>query len=114
MSVIIAIIMTALTVLLCGHILTWMNTPGDIYDLAYQYLIVIFAGIPATILYNLLSGYLRSLGNSVIPVIFLIIAAILNIGLDLLSFWYLTWACLERLLQPYCHRVYQECCASFT
>ena len=83
-SVIIAIIMTALTVLLCGHILTWMNTPGDIYDLAYQYLIVIFAGIPATILYNLLSGYLRSLGNSVIPVIFLIIAAVLNIGLDLL------------------------------
>ncbi len=83
-SVIIAIIMTALTVLLCGHILTWMNTPGDIYDLAYRYLIVIFAGIPATILYNLLSGYLRSLGNSVIPVIFLIIAAVLNIGLDLL------------------------------
>ena len=83
-SVIIAIIMTALTVLLCGQILTWMNTPGDIYDLAYQYLIVIFAGIPATILYNLLSGYLRSLGNSVIPVIFLIIAAVLNIGLDLL------------------------------
>lgn len=84
MSVIIAIIMTALTVLLCGQILTWMNTPGDIYDLAYQYLIVIFAGIPVTILYNLLSGYLRSLGNSVIPVIFLIIAAVLNIGLDLL------------------------------
>ena len=84
MSVIISITMTALTVLLCGHILTWMNTPSDIYDLAYQYLIVIFAGIPATILYNLLSGYLRSLGNSVIPVIFLIIAAILNIGLDLL------------------------------
>ena len=83
-SVIIAIIMTALTVLLCGQILTWMNTPSDIYDLAYQYLIVIFAGIPATILYNLLSGYLRSLGNSVIPVIFLIIAAVLNIGLDLL------------------------------
>ena len=83
-SVIIAITMTALTVLLCGQILTWMNTPSDIYDLAYQYLIVIFAGIPATILYNMLSGYLRSLGNSVIPVIFLIIAAVLNIGFDLL------------------------------
>ena len=83
-SVIIAIIMTTLTMLLCKNILTWMNTPSDIYDLAYQYLIVIFAGIPATILYNLLSGYLRSLGNSVIPVIFLIISAILNIGLDLL------------------------------
>ena len=83
-SAIIAIIMTALTILLCKNILTWMNTPRDIYDLAYQYLIVIFAGIPATILYNLLSGYLRSLGNSVIPVIFLIISAVLNIGLDLL------------------------------
>lgn len=83
-SAIIAIIMTTLTILLCKNILTWMNTPKDIYDLAYQYLIVIFAGIPATILYNLLSGYLRSLGNSVIPVIFLIISAVLNIGLDLL------------------------------
>ena len=83
-SAIIAIIMTTLTILLCKNILTWMNTPRDIYDLAYQYLIVIFAGIPATILYNLLSGYLRSLGNSVIPVIFLIISAVLNIGLDLL------------------------------
>lgn len=83
-SVIIAIVMTTLTVLLCGNILTWMRTPDDIYDLAYQYLIVIFAGIPATILYNLLSGYLRSLGNSVIPVIFLVISAVLNIGLDLL------------------------------
>ena len=83
-SVIIAVILTTLTVLLCSHILTWMRTPDDIYDLAYQYLIVIFAGIPATILYNLLSGYLRSLGNSVIPVIFLVISAVLNIGLDLL------------------------------
>lgn len=114
MSVIIAIIMTALTVLLCGQILTWMNTPGDIYDLAYQYLIVIFAGIPVTILYNLLSGYLRSLGNSVIPVIFLIIAAVLNIGLDLLFILVFNMGVFGAALQPYCHSVYQECCASST
>ena len=84
LSIIIALIMTISTLLLCTHILTWMQTPKDIFDLSYTYLIVIFAGIPATILYNLLSGYLRSLGNSVIPVIFLVISALLNIGLDLL------------------------------
>lgn len=83
LSIIITIIMTIATMLLCGNILTWMQTPSDIYDLSYTYLFVIFAGIPATILYNLLSGYLRSLGNSVIPVVFLVFSAVLNIGLDL-------------------------------
>lgn len=83
-AAIVAVVMTIITLLLCGNILTWMNTPSDIYDMAYTYLFVMFAGIPVTVLYNLLSGYLRSLGNSVIPVIFLVIAAVLNIGLDLL------------------------------
>ena len=76
--------MTVLTVIFCRDILVLMQTPDDIIDLSYSYLIVIFAGIPATILYNLLSSYLRSLGDSVTPVIFLILSAVLNIGLDLL------------------------------
>lgn len=84
LAVIIAIIMTVLTVLLCRNILVWMNTPEDIIDLSYNYIVIIFAGIPATILYNLLSSYLRSLGDSVTPLIFLVISAVLNIALDLL------------------------------
>lgn len=84
LSIIITIIMTVLTVIFCRDILVLMQTPDDIIDLSYSYLIVIFAGIPATILYNLLSSYLRSLGDSVTPVIFLILSAVLNIGLDLL------------------------------
>ena len=84
LSIIISIIMTVLTVLLCHNILEWMQTPDDIMELTYSYLIVIFAGIPATILYNLLSSYLRSIGDSVTPVVFLIFSAVLNIGLDLL------------------------------
>ncbi len=84
LSVIIAFILTFITVVLCRNILIFMKTPKDIIDLSYEYIVVIFAGIPAIILYNLLSGYLRSLGDSVTPLIFLIISAFLNIGLDLL------------------------------
>jgi putative MATE family efflux protein len=79
----IAVILTTATVLLCRNILQLMNTPSDIIDLSYEYIVVIFAGIPATILYNLLSSYLRSLGDSVTPVIFLVLSSVLNIGMDL-------------------------------
>ena len=47
------------------------------------YLIVIFIGIPAIFLYNYFASYLRAIGNSMIPLIFLAISAILNIVLDL-------------------------------
>lgn len=87
-SAVLAIILggaiTVLTVIFCRGILILMDTPEDIFELSYIYIIVIFAGIPATMLYNILSSYLRSLGDSVTPVAFLIISACLNIGLDLL------------------------------
>lgn len=47
------------------------------------YLIVIFIGIPAIFLYNYFASYLRAIGNSMIPLIFLAVSAILNIVLDL-------------------------------
>lgn len=75
---------TLITVIACRPILELMQTPSDIIDLSYNYIVVIFAGIPAIMLYNILSAYLRSLGDSVTPVIFLVISAGLNIGLDLL------------------------------
>lgn len=84
LSIIMALVMTIATVVLCRNILVWMNTPDDIIDLSYEYLIVVFAGIPATVLYNLLAGYLRSLGDSKTPVVFLVLSSVLNIGLDLL------------------------------
>ena len=79
-----AVVMTAVFVLLCKKILIMMNTPDDILEEAYKYIIVIFAGIPATFLYNLLSGYIRSLGDAKTPVVFLTLSALLNIVLDLL------------------------------
>lgn len=55
------------------------------------YLLVIFAGIIATSLYNYFSCLLRALGNSTIPLVFLAVSAVLNIGLDLLFVAVLPW-----------------------
>lgn len=75
---------TVLTVVFCRDILTLMGTPADIIDDAYAYLVVLFAGIPATILYNMLSGIQRALGDSRTPVLFLMMASFINILLDIL------------------------------
>ena len=78
-----AVVMTAITVAACRGILVLMRTPGDIIDQAYSYIVIIFLGIPVTYLYNLLSGIIRAMGDSRTPVIFLVLAAVLNIILDL-------------------------------
>ena len=82
-STVFAAVLTVLTVALCRTILVWMKTPADIIDDSYAYIVIIFAGIPVTILYNLTSAIIRSMGDSKTPVIFLVIAALLNIVLDL-------------------------------
>ena len=78
-----ALIMTILTVLLCRDILVAMKTPGNIIEEAYAYLIIIFRGIPVVFLYNMVAAVIRSLGDSKTPVLFLVLASILNIVLDL-------------------------------
>lgn len=78
-----SVVLTALTVLLCRNILVWMQTPADILEEAYEYLIVIFWGIPTVFLYNMAAGIIRSLGDSRTPVFFLILSSVLNICLDL-------------------------------
>lgn len=78
-----AVVITVLTVALCRQILVWMRTPEDIIEDSYRYIVIIFAGIPVTILYNLTSAIIRSMGDSRTPVYFLTLAAGLNIVLDL-------------------------------
>lgn len=82
LSVAFALVTTAATCLLCRGILTAMDTPEDIFADSYRYIFIIFAGIPATYLYNLLAGVIRSLGDSRTPVYFLALSSVLNIGLD--------------------------------
>lgn len=79
----IALIMTVLCVLFCARILHMLSTPENIYDNAYRYLFIIFLGIPFTILYNLLSGIMRAVGDSKTPFFFLAFSTVLNIVLDL-------------------------------
>ena len=80
---IIALIVTAVTTIGCRAILTAMNTPESTFSYAYDYIFLIFLGIPATMLYNLLSGILRSLGDSRTPLMFLVFSSLLNVALDI-------------------------------
>lgn len=84
LSALFAVVMTVIVSLLCGRILTWMNTPEDIFRNSYRYILIIFLGIPATYLYNMLSGIIRSMGDSKTPLAFLALSSFMNIGLDLL------------------------------
>lgn len=84
LSLVFATVMTTAVTLLCRNILTWMGTPADIFEYAYCYILIIFCGIPATYLYNLLSGIIRSMGDSKTPLLFLLFSSVLNIGLDIL------------------------------
>lgn len=85
LAVIFSAVMTIVVCFFCRPILEIMKTPANIIDEAYNYIFVIFLGIPVTYLYNLLSGIIRALGDSKTPVYFLLISSVLNIVLDLVS-----------------------------
>jgi len=88
LSIFFAAVLTAATCLGCRGILTLMRTPEDIFRQAHDYIFIIFLGIPAAFLYNLLAGIIRSLGDSRTPVYFLALSSGLNIALDLILILY--------------------------
>ena len=81
---IIATVLTILALIFLPLLMWLMNTPESIFDQAYSYMMVIFAGMTATICYNMFAGILRAFGNSRTPLYFLIFSSLLNIALDLL------------------------------
>lgn len=83
LSLIVGVILTAVFMILMKPWLMAMNTPTDIFADAYAYIMIVSAGILAQMLYNLLASVLRALGNSKVPLYFLILSALLNIVLDL-------------------------------
>lgn len=88
LTVAFAIGITTVTTVWCRQILVWMRNPADTFEYAYSYIFLIFLGIPATMLYNLLSGIIRSLGDSRTPLYFLIFSSLLNVALDLTFIMY--------------------------
>lgn len=81
---VVTLVLNTAVFLLTDEILIFLNVPKNTVALMREYLVVIFWGIVATFLYNFFSCLLRSVGNSVIPLVYLGISAVLNIILDLL------------------------------
>lgn len=79
-----AALLTILSLVGVDRIMVWMNIPVEITDITREYLVLIFWGIPAIALYNFFGAYLKAVGNSVVPLVFLGISTVLNIGLDIL------------------------------
>lgn len=88
-----------------GPILSFLQVPQTVWAGMRAYLLVIFAGLPATSLYNYFACLLRALGNSKTPLVFLAVSAVLNVGLDLLFVvvfpWGISGAALATVLAQY-------------
>lgn len=93
LTAVIAVIITVLCTILCPWILQVLSVQSDIYTNAYSYLMIIFLGLPFTLLYNYLSSILRAVGDSRTPFLFLAFSAVLNIFLDLFFILVAGWGC---------------------
>lgn len=91
MSALIAAVLTLVTSLACGSIISVLQTPENIRQDAVRYLLIIFLGIPFTIFYNIQASILRAVGDSREPFLFLTLSACLNIFLDLFCVAVLRW-----------------------
>lgn len=88
------VLLTALALVLLNPMLAWINvTPEnpEVYRAAYTYCGIIFAGIGAQLFYNFICSFLRSMGDSVTPLLFLLGSTVLNVALDLLFILVLHW-----------------------
>ena len=81
---IISVVVTVFSVIGAHSLLTILQTPPEILTDATRYLVIVFAGIPATMLFNIVSNALRALGDSKTPLIFLTVGCIFNVLLDII------------------------------
>ncbi len=83
-TLLLCVIFTVFGTIAVPHMLRLMDTPDEVFPEANSYLKIYFLGISGLMLYNIGSGILRAVGNSVIPLVSLIISACINVVLDLL------------------------------
>ena len=79
----ITVLLNALAFVCLEGLRSFLRVPAEVWGDMREYLFVIFMGIPAVFLYNYFASFLRAIGNSVIPLVFLAVSAVLNIALDL-------------------------------
>lgn len=77
------LVLTAVAFLCLDGICTFLQVPAEIWGMMREYLAIIFTGIGAVFLYNYFAALLRAVGNSVVPLLFLAVSAVLNVALDL-------------------------------
>ena len=78
-----SLLLNVLVYVFINPILALLRVPTDVIPLMKTYLLIIFAGIAATFLYNYCASLLRAIGNAVVPLLFLAVSAVLNVALDL-------------------------------
>lgn len=83
-GIIVSVVLTLIGLVFLRPLLNILNTPIEIIDEAYSYMFFIVLFIIVMFAYNLCAGLLRAIGNSMMPLIFLIISSVLNVGLDIL------------------------------
>ena len=94
LSAALTVLLTALALALLNPMLAWINVTTDnaeVYQAAYTYCFIIFAGIGAQLFYNFICAFLRSMGDSLTPLLFLLFSTVLNVGLDLLFIIVFRW-----------------------
>ncbi|MCC8026311.1 MAG: MATE family efflux transporter [Clostridium sp.] len=79
----VALVINTGVFLFIDPIMELLQVPGEIYGIMREYLWVIFCGIGGVFLYNFFASLLRAVGNSFVPLLFLGVSAVLNVGLDL-------------------------------
>lgn len=84
LSLVMSAVLTAVSVPTARLLLNLMNTPSGIIGYADDYITTIYCGLTATVFYNMFSAFLRAVGDSKSPLCFLILASVINVGLDFL------------------------------
>jgi len=84
LTAITVVIVMACAILFVKPLLVMLNTPESIIDWCYSYLMILMLGFAGSAYYNILSGILRGLGDAFSALLYLLVATVLNIGLDLL------------------------------
>lgn len=85
---VLSLILTFFMILFLRPILVWMNVPNEIMNEAYKFMIILSYSLVMIVAYNLLSGFIRALGDSKTPFYFLVFSSILNIILNIIFIYF--------------------------
>ncbi len=80
----VSLVFTGICIVFCDAFLTWLNTPAEAFQQARSYMMIVNFGLPAIFGYNMICGILRGMGEGKRPLLFVTVAAVSNVVLDLL------------------------------